>query len=178
MSQKKEVIKFCNEFSKLTGSILNVIQKIFRKIFKQKKENDVYESIRMLEKAFQKIREEHKNIKEIFQDLSEGLDALKKDISIKKGILESKDNRGEFRKKNMGETILPLICVCVLVTIGIMAIYLYFNRNKKENCISVEQKSSPYKNQMKKKATFTSDDRAVLELITDLDKLSKDIAEQ
>ncbi|WP_314163376.1 hypothetical protein [Lachnoanaerobaculum gingivalis] len=65
------------------------------------------------------------------------------------------------------------LIVIIAIIIGVVMIYmLYIKNNSNEEYISTNENNRRY---VENKPTFTENDRAVLDLIVDLDQISKEV---
>lgn len=112
------------------------------------------------------------NLTELSDELEYIIDRLKKNNNI--DILDEARRIERSRKKRIMEGIglLALIAIIAII-IGVVVVYmLYIKNNSHEEYISTNENNRRY---VENKPTFTANDRAVLDLIVDLDQVSKEV---
>lgn len=112
------------------------------------------------------------NLTELLDELEDIIDRLKKNNNI--DILDEARRIERSRKKRIMEGIgLLALIVIIAIIIGVVMIYmLYIKNNSNEEYISTNENSRRY---VENKPIFTENDRAVLDLIVDLDQISKEV---
>lgn len=112
------------------------------------------------------------NLTELSDELEYIIDRLKKNNNI--DILDEARRIERSRKKRIMEGIgLLALIALIAIIIGVVVVYmLYIKNNSHEEYISTNENNRRY---VENKPTFTANDRAVLDLIVDLDQVSKEV---
>lgn len=111
------------------------------------------------------------NLTELLDELENIIVRLKKNNNI--DILDEARRIERSRKKIMERIGLLALIVIIAIIIGVVMIYmLYIKNNSNEEYISTNENNRRY---VENKPTFTENDRAVLDLIVDLDQISKEV---
>lgn len=109
------------------------------------------------------------NLTELSDELEYIIDRLKKNNNI--DILDEARRIERSRKKRIMEGIGLLALIAIII--GVVVVYmLYIKNNSHEEYISTNENNRRY---VENKPTFTANDRAVLDLIVDLDQVSKEV---
>ena len=109
------------------------------------------------------------NLTELLDELEDIIDRLKKNDNI--DILDEARRIERSRKKRIMEGIGLLALIAIII--GVVVVYmLYIKNNSHEEYISTNENNRRY---VENKPTFTANDRAVLDLIVDLDQVSKEV---
>ncbi len=109
------------------------------------------------------------NLTELLDELEDIIDRLKKNNSI--DILDEARRIERSGKKRIMEGIGLLALIAIII--GVVVIYmLYIKNNSHEEYISTNENNKRY---VENKPTFTANDRAVLDLIVDLEQVSKEV---
>jgi hypothetical protein len=109
------------------------------------------------------------NLTELLDELEDIIDRLKKNNNI--DIMDEARRIERSRKKRIMEGIGLLALIAIII--GVVVIYmLYIKNNSHEEYISTNENNRSY---VENKPTFTENDRAVLDLIVDLDQVSKEV---
>ena len=109
------------------------------------------------------------NLTELLDELEDIIDRLKKNNSI--DILDEARRIERSGKKRIMEGIGLLALIAIII--GVVVIYmLYIKNNSHEEYISTNENNRRY---VENKPTFTANDRAVLDLIVDLEQVSKEV---
>ena len=109
------------------------------------------------------------NLTELSDELEYTIDRLKKNNNI--DILDEARRIERSRKKRIMEGIGLLALIAIII--GVVVVYmLYIKNNSHEEYISTNENNRRY---VENKPTFTANDRAVLDLIVDLDQVSKEV---
>ena len=109
------------------------------------------------------------NLTELLDELEDIIDRLKKNNNI--DILDEARRIERSRKKRIMEGIGLLALIAIII--GVVVIYmLYIKNNSHEEYISTNENNKRY---VENKPTFTANDRAVLDLIVDLEQVSKEV---
>lgn len=109
------------------------------------------------------------NLTELLDELEDIIDRLKKNNNI--DILDEARRIERSRKKRIMEGIGLLALIAIII--GVVVVYmLYIKNNSHEEYISTNENNRRY---VENKPTFTANDRAVLDLIVDLDQVSKEV---
>ena len=109
------------------------------------------------------------NLTELSDELEYIIDRLKKNNNI--DILDEARRIERSRKKRIREGIGLLALIAIII--GVVVVYmLYIKNNSHEEYISTNENNRRY---VENKPTFTANDRAVLDLIVDLDQVSKEV---
>lgn len=109
------------------------------------------------------------NLTELLDELEDIIDRLKKNDNI--DILDEARRIERSRKKRIMEGIGLLALIAIII--GVVVVYmLYIKNNNHEEYISTNENNRRY---VENKPTFTANDRAVLDLIVDLDQVSKEV---
>ncbi len=131
---------------------------------KEKKDTDVFSFINRLTAL-------SNNLTELLDELENIIVRLKKNNNI--DILDEARRIERSRKKIMERIGLLALIVIIAIIIGVVMIYmLYIKNNSNEEYISTNENNRRY---VENKPTFTENDRAVLDLIVDLDQISKEV---
>ena len=131
---------------------------------KEKKDADVFSFINRLTAL-------SNNLTELLDELENIIVRLKKNNNI--DILDEARRIERSRKKIMERIGLLALIVIIARIIGVVMIYmLYIKNNSNEEYISTNENNRRY---VENKPTFTENDRAVLDLIVDLDQISKEV---
>lgn len=109
------------------------------------------------------------NLTELLDELEDIIDRLKKNNSI--DILDEARRIERSGKKRIMEGIGLLALIAIII--GVVVIYmLYIKNNSHEEYISTNENNKRY---VENKPTLTANDRAVLDLIVDLEQVSKEV---
>jgi hypothetical protein len=109
------------------------------------------------------------NLTELLDELEDIIDRLKKNNNI--DILDEARRIERSRKKRIMEGIGLLALIAIII--GVVVVYmLYIKNNSHEEYISTNENNRRY---VENKPTFTANDRAVLDLIVDLEQVSKEV---
>ena len=109
------------------------------------------------------------NLTELLDELEDIIDRLKKNNNI--DILDEARRIERSRKKRIMEGIGLLALIAIII--GVVVVYmLYIKNNSHEEYISTNENNRRY---VENKPTFTANDRAVLDLIADLEQVSKEV---
>ena len=109
------------------------------------------------------------NLTELLDELEDIIDRLKKNNSI--DILDEARRIERSGKKRIMEGIGLLALIAIII--GVVVIYmLYIKNNSHEEYISTNENNKRY---VENKPTLTANDRAVLDLIVDLEQGSKEV---
>lgn len=109
------------------------------------------------------------NLTESLDELEDIIDRLKKNNNI--DILDEARRIERSRKKRIMEGIGLLALIAIII--GVVVVYmLYIKNNSHEEYISTNENNRRY---VENKPTFTANDRAVLDLIVDLEQVSKEV---
>jgi hypothetical protein len=109
------------------------------------------------------------NLTVLLDELEDIIDRLKKNNNI--DILDEARRIERSRKKRIMEGIGLLALIAIII--GVVVVYmLYIKNNSHEEYISTNENNRRY---VENKPTFTANDRAVLDLIVDLEQVSKEV---
>lgn len=109
------------------------------------------------------------NLTELLDELEDIIDRLRKNNNI--DILDEARRIERSRKKRIMEGIGLLALIAIII--GVVVVYiLYIKNNSHEEYISTNENNRRY---VENKPTFTANDRAVLDLIVDLEQVSKEV---